>query len=104
VVTSAIEKVKKYLFYSTPPHRKENRMASKKKADNKKKYHLITNTNSDCDTVFKSFDSKEEVQEYLVSNLEDYMEYNFDNGNDVLIYGELQKVIITEKTYKVTIR
>jgi hypothetical protein len=83
-----------------------NKKARKKKVvTNKKQYHLITDIRNECRaSTVVSFDSKEEVQDYLVTELEGQANYDFTDGDDIIIYGELQKVSVTEKTYKVNVK
>jgi hypothetical protein len=77
----------------------------KKKVTNEKQYHLITDIkNENRNTAVVSFDDKEELREYLVEELESAVGYNFDNGDDIVIYGELLKVNVTEKSYKIDIK
>jgi hypothetical protein len=77
----------------------------KKTITNKKEYHLITDIkNIHRDTTLVSFESKEDVQEYLVSELERQIDYDFEGGDDIVIYGELLNVKVLEKTYKVNIK
>jgi hypothetical protein len=80
-------------------------VSRKKKVVSKKQYHLITNIkNEGRSTAVVSFDTKEEVQDYLVDELENHAGYDFTDGDDIIIYGELQKVTVSEKTYKVNIK
>ncbi len=69
-----------------------------------KQIHLITDViNSDRDTKITSFGSISELETYLVNELKDDLDYDFDSGNDIVIRGEILKVSVTETTYKVKI-
>lgn len=77
----------------------------KKATANKKQFHLITDlANQHRDTTIHSFDTKEEVQDYVIDELENQVQYDFDDGDDIIIYGELLKVSISEKTFKVNMK
>jgi hypothetical protein len=77
----------------------------KKAVISKKQYHLITDIkNAHRDTSIVSFESKEAVQDYLVSEMERQIDYSFEDGDDIVICGELLEVTVKEKTYKVNIK
>lgn len=77
----------------------------KKTVTNKKQYHLITDLKNELrDTQVISFDTKDEVQDYLVDELDGEASYDFEGGDDIVIYGEMQTVNVTRKTYKVNVK
>jgi hypothetical protein len=85
--------------------RKLNKRNNKKEVISKKQYHLITDIkNAHRDTSIVSFESKEAVQDYLVSEMERQIDYSFEDGDDIVICGELLEVTVKEKTYKVNIK
>jgi hypothetical protein len=83
-----------------------NKKKHKKRAvTDKKQYHIITDIGNEySDSAIVSFDNKEEVQDYLIGELQKNINYDFKSGNDIIIYGELKKVSVIEKTYKVNIK
>jgi hypothetical protein len=81
-------------------NKKQKKAAAKKKGN----IILITDLKDERHTTLTPFDSIEELQDYLIDELDGGCDYNFDNGNDVVVRGEILKVNVTETEFKVKIK